>query len=269
MLLVLRALAALVVALVAVPGGAARPFAACAAEEDRVAVVVDFGGAPGAPDDTTTTCVPMASGDTGADVLVTRAKMLGRPSPRYNSAGLMCSIDGFPEHGCGERGATGYEYWAYSFGGDDGWKRAGTGPALHRTSAGSALGWRFHAAGTATEADPPPRTSARFADLCDSAQSTSTPPPPPTTATDPREAAASPQSTLSGESGRSTITTTSTSSPVDTTMTSEAERSPSAVRTNAEPPEQDEGSDVAPVLLGGGLVALIGGLAALRFRRSR
>ena len=57
----------------------------------RVAVVVDFGEGS-----VSHYCVQLATNGTGSDVLVQRAKELGKPAPRYNSSGLLCAIDGKP-----------------------------------------------------------------------------------------------------------------------------------------------------------------------------
>ncbi len=161
---------------VGVIGGLLTAPSACAAPASdgtiAVAVAVDPGGVSGMSGGPETMCVTVPAGASGADVLVARARALGRPAPRYNSAGLLCSIDGQPATGCGERVDGAYRYWAY-FLGTGGWSYAGTGPALRRASAGTAEGWRF-VAGAGNASDPPPRATASPTAICP-------PPPPPTT----------------------------------------------------------------------------------------
>lgn len=270
------ALVAVVAAVVAVPGGAVGPTAACAADENRFALVVDFGDAPGAPSGNTVTCVPVDGDDTAADALVTRARMLGRPVPRYNNAGLLCSLDGFPESGCGERSAAGYRYWSYWFGGDA-WSYASTGPAFHRAKPGGVVGWRFQPAGAGTAADPPPRASARFGDLCppvraaEAAPATTGPavrqsPSPtsssPATAAAPAPAQGGATSTTSALSGSDATTTTSSRDAAD----AEARAPDDEVAAPAVP--DDNSSSSWPVAAGGlAVAAAVGAAAVVRSRR--
>ena len=144
--------------------------AACAAGSVRVAVVVDFSDVAA----TTETCVAAGERDTGAAVLVARARLLGRPAPRYASSGLLCAIDGYPAEGCGVRTEGRYAYWAYYLGTSSGWSYAAGGPAGRRVNSATVEGWRWHPAGTGVASDPPPRAPAR-PDL------TCPPPAPPTT----------------------------------------------------------------------------------------
>ncbi len=69
---------------------------------ERVALVVDFGTTADAPEGETppkprTVCARIAPDATAADALAAEAKPL-----RYNSAALLCAIDGYPAVGCGE-----------------------------------------------------------------------------------------------------------------------------------------------------------------------
>ncbi|MDF9812896.1 SCO2322 family protein [Streptomyces sp. SPB162] len=67
----------------------------------RVALVLDFGTAAdaggGAPPAPRTACAQVPSDATGADALAAVAKPL-----RYNSAGMVCAVAGYPKTGCGE-----------------------------------------------------------------------------------------------------------------------------------------------------------------------
>ncbi|MGI5337783.1 SCO2322 family protein [Streptomyces sp. CA-181903] len=69
----------------------------------RIAVVLDFGtpaDAPGGerPPAGRTACARVADDASAADALAAVAKPL-----RYNSAALLCGIDGYPRTGCGEK----------------------------------------------------------------------------------------------------------------------------------------------------------------------
>lgn len=266
----LAALAAVVVAVAGVPGGIVGGTAACAAAENRFAVVVDFGDAPGAPSGNTVTCVVVDADDTAADALATRARMLGRPAPRYNNAGLLCSLDGFPDGGCGERTASGYRYWSYWFGGDS-WSYASTGPAFHRAKPGDVVGWRFQPAGTATASDPPPRGSARFSTLCTPVSSAS-----PTTVATTRPpttgAAALPTTTTAVPTAAGAApSTTSVPPPVSvsssTSSTTEDERLPEVATAPSQDGDRDGGS-TWPVAIGGlAAAAALGGAAVVKSRR--
>lgn len=176
-------------------GGLLATPAACAAPASdgaiAVAVAVDPGEVTGMVGGPATMCVSVPAGASGADVLAARARALGRPMPRYNSAGLLCAIDGQPATGCGERVDGAYRYWAY-FLGTGGWTYAGTGPALRRASAAQLEGWRF-VAGAGNATDPPPRTTASPSAVC--------PPPPPPTTVAPPPAVTSPGSTPAPEGG--------------------------------------------------------------------
>jgi hypothetical protein len=132
----------------------------------RVPIVVDvgaLGGASGAE----STCVTVAAGATGADVLRERARVLGRPAPRWAQSGLLCAIDGVPVTGCGERVDGSYRYWAYYLGGGGSWSWASIGPAFRKASPDRLEGWHF-VAGTGGPSDPPPRASADPAAVCPS-----------------------------------------------------------------------------------------------------
>lgn len=89
------------------PRGEAEFEKACArteAKEDRkrVAIDIDFGtpaDAPGGerPPEARTVCAAVAEDATAAEALASVAEPL-----RYNSAALLCAIDGYPRRGCGE-----------------------------------------------------------------------------------------------------------------------------------------------------------------------
>lgn len=139
--------------------------ATVAADTIRVAVAIDPGVEPGVPRSPEVICVTVRVGASGAEVLAERARMLNRPPPRYNSAGLLCAIDGYPASGCGERVEGGFAYWSYHLGVTAQWNRAGTGPALRPADATVAEGWRF-VVGEGNANDPGPRLSAATDTVC-------------------------------------------------------------------------------------------------------
>lgn len=277
----LAAVLAAVAALVAVPGGLAGAPAACAAADaNTFAIAVDFGDVPGAPANTVT-CVPVDDDDTAADALAKRAEMLGRPKPTYDNAGLLCSIDGFPQSSCGERTAAGYRYWSYWFGGES-WSYASTGPAFHRARPGGSVGWRFQPQGAANATDPPPRFASRHSDLCPKAaasRATTTAPP---AAPQPSPPAASPTTTtaVAGGAARPDSEGTAPTSAVAGAATStstvepdEAADDAAAVAAGADGDDRtggddrDDGSRGALAVAALGFAAALGAAAAVRARR--
>lgn len=90
------------------PRGAADFAAVCADTKPesggkRVALVLDFGTAADAragetPPKNRTACARISDDASAGDALAAVAKPL-----RYNSAALLCAIDGYPESGCGEQ----------------------------------------------------------------------------------------------------------------------------------------------------------------------
>jgi hypothetical protein len=134
----------------------------------NVAIAVDPGVLPGAPRGPETLCVTVPDGATGADVLVERARLLGRPAPRWAPSGLMCAIDGYPANGCGERVDGAYLYWSYHLGDEGSWSYARTGPAMRRATPARMEGWHF-IAGANSPADPPPRVSPSPSAVCPTA----------------------------------------------------------------------------------------------------
>jgi hypothetical protein len=147
-----------------------------------VPVVVDLGGTS---DHAQVSCVSVPTGSNGAQVLAARAKLLGTTGPRYAVSGLLCAIDGYPAPPtCGQQNGSHYAYWAYFHGGTS-WTYSNVGPASWPVSPGDVEGWRFEPDGSATPADPPPRSPSDAPTLCPSSgpptTTTSTPSSPPTT----------------------------------------------------------------------------------------
>jgi hypothetical protein len=131
----------------------------------------------------TATCMEVAGGSTGIDLLYARASALGLPAPRFDpQTGLLCAIDGFPATGCGERTATGYAYWSYWIGDSGSWSYATIGPGSRRLAAGRIDGWRF-VSGNGQATDQPPATPPVVSNICQ-------PEPPPATQPQPTQPAA-------------------------------------------------------------------------------
>jgi hypothetical protein len=133
------------------------------ADQIVVPIVVDFGGADAR---VLVTCVVTRPGDSGAQVLASQATLLRYPTPRYDESGsgLLCAIDGYPKNGCGKQSGRHYAYWSYWHGGKR-WQYASDGPAEWTVSRGDVEGWRFEPYGSATPADPPPRSPSSAAEL--------------------------------------------------------------------------------------------------------
>ena len=148
-------LAALVApAWLAAPAGAA-PAALCSQSRSdgkpRVAVVIDHGSSIDAR------CIEIDGNMNGAQFLALRAQILNVPQPTYNASGLLCSIDGYPRTGCGEKTGNTYAYWSYWDGRSGRWVFARIGPASRRMTDGAMEGWRFQQEGSLESSGNPPR----------------------------------------------------------------------------------------------------------------
>jgi hypothetical protein len=176
-----------------------------------VPIVVDFGSGTSKID---ATCVAVPTGSTGSDVLEERASVLHTNQPVYNSAGLLCQIDGYPSSGCGTQHGAHYAYWAYFHGGTK-WTYANDGPAENQVSRGDVEGWRFEPEGSASPSDPPPRAPSSASIL----EASSSKPPASTTTTLPATNSSSPSATTA-PNDQATTTTDAPSSKGGATTTS-------------------------------------------------
>lgn len=191
----------------------------------RVAITVDFGESGGVASH----CVRTATSATGDEALAQRARDLNRPSPRYNSSGLLCAIDGKPPAPeCGEQVESPRP-------------AASTArPAPSRTTAPAAP----PRPGSTTAAPPSARDAASAS------------------RTTPGTATATPQRT----SHSATATTTSSAVASGEVAASGAADDPTLV---LETPSRDTGGGgglPVPTLLGAALVAGLGLATALRMR---
>lgn len=131
----------------------------------RVAVVIEFGPRSGVHPSTVVKCLKVARGSSGADVLVDVASVERLPAPTYATNGLLCTIDGYPQRGCGASSSADYSYWSYWHGGPT-WTYSPIGPAEETVAPGDVEGWRWQPGGAGSSTDPPPATPSRFAAAC-------------------------------------------------------------------------------------------------------
>lgn len=237
-------------------------------------------------------CIEVTAGASGSDVLAARARKLGTPAPRYDSSGLLCAIDGYPETGCAERDANGYRYWSYWHHTGGTWGYANTGPSSYEVRDGDGdgdpdlEGWRFQDGGSESAAAAPP--GATYDSVC-----------PPKATPTPRPSA-SPKPSPAAGSGRSATTSPTATAgaslakparasasgvPVAISSTFGAEassepappavspttstRAPVGAAAAAEPVRrEDEPLPVLPIA-GVLLIATLGGAGYVRARRSR
>lgn len=134
-------------------------------DELRVAVVIDFGTRSGVTPEVVTMCVHVRPGTNGTDVLASVLSQMRASAASYNDSGLLCSIDGYPGHGCGTPVGSGYAYWSYWHGGTR-WTYANLGPAEWTLPDHDVEGWRFERDGTAGPSDTPPHAPSQLAAIC-------------------------------------------------------------------------------------------------------
>jgi hypothetical protein len=134
----------------------------------RVAIVVDFGVHSGVSPEVVVKCLHMPKDSNGTDLLAAVAQQLDLPQPTYAPSLLLCSIDGYPSHGCGVPVGNAYAYWSYWHGGSH-WSYANVGPAEWTLTDDDVEGWRFENPSFQTSANPPPDAPAGYAAVCDMA----------------------------------------------------------------------------------------------------
>ena len=133
--------------LVPLGAGALDPLRAAAADV-YVAVVIDFGGGPGAPSDIVQ-CVSVPAGSTDAQAL----SMVDDHTTAYATSGLLCGIDTYPPDALANCRATSgddYFFWSYWHGTGGTWVYANDGPAEQVVTSGDVEGWRFQDPGPAS-----------------------------------------------------------------------------------------------------------------------
>jgi hypothetical protein len=210
-----------------------------AASEVSVAFVVDFGRA----NKVEATCVKVPSADNEYQALAAFTQQDNEQAPTYNNSGLLCSIGGIPNSGCGQSDGEGFIYWSYWHGDTGTWEYSNTGASgiVHSCNARGedcdVEGWRFEDPGSGNPNDPPPEAAADYADIC-----AVTPPPttttttalssPTTTAGSTMPSATDPNATNGGPSSGGT-----TDPPVTRAMKNPTVSSPSAQPTASSTPK--------------------------------
>jgi hypothetical protein len=241
-----------------VPGAAP----ALAAGERTIAVVVDFGSGQGLPQ-SFSLCVREPAGATDAQALADALASRGLATPTYSSAGLLCTIAGFPATGCGARAPGGYSYWAYFHGGGR-WGYATDGPAERQADPGVAQGWRFEPNGHGNPSDPAPDGPSDVASICPAA---STPTTGPTTGGVTTTTA---PSSVAGEATTTVITTTTSTTTRGSVVASTVPGTPTSSTSRVATPASARaaaGSSAGTFLAVVVLVLLAGAGGLLVWRR--
>lgn len=186
----------------------------------HVAVVIDFGAAPGAPTGLLARCVTVAAGAKGSDALLAASGGVGR-----DRSGKVCQIAGLPARydpvNCSSPHDGKISYWSYFHGSATGWTYSSLGDAApaNRVRPDVVEGWRFVEIPTGeTKSFTPPRnfsdgasyvwqSTCRAAPPATAARPTTAPRPP---ATETARPPASPQRPAgnAGAMGADTTTTT-------------------------------------------------------------
>jgi hypothetical protein len=270
--------------------------AAGAASAVSVAFVVDFGGSIG----TVVGCVKVPSTDNGYFALTAFTQQENEAVPTFNPSGLLCSINGDPGSGCGQAMSSGYVYWSYWHGSSGAWQYSDTG-AFATVQAGDVEGWRFQNPGTGRPNDPPPRSAPDYAAICGpvtpAAATTTTAPPsgplspgpqpgpvpsgggpaqspqgPVGASTSPtaRGAASTPTTSVPsiahrGATGTTPVGATGSTAPPASTKSSAGQQQ--ALRASPTSASRGDGGSLAPLLIGGGIVAALVAASVLRWRR--
>ncbi len=272
---------------------------AAAADSVYVALVVDLGQGYGGSPRVVSGCVRVPPGKSGYDALTAFTQQMNWALPSYNNAGLLCTIDGYPQNGCGQVVGSGYDYWSYWHGDPGTWTYSSAG-ASRTMQTGDVEGWRFEDPGHGNPTDPPPTAAPDFASICasdmtstTSAPTTATPttiattntgpmgsnPAGPAGSTPPGSIASSPTSgsgqeptnpgrPVPGSGSGSPTTTRPTASGGSTAHTGNSGSPPPRTEALARAGSvQHNGGDSVPLLVGGFIVVIIGCGALYRWRR--
>lgn len=259
------ALGALLPAGPAAATGLARLAAATTADL-YVAVVIDFGGAKGAPQNIAT-CVKVPQGDTDTDALVAA---VGQSNLAYAPSGLLCGIDSIPANAianCNAASDGEYYFWSYWNGKNGSWSYAQAGPSSTLATPGDVEGWRYQDPGPASSSAPTPGVAPNFSQFCPaeyaSTQSptTTTPTTVPGASHGSQTAPTTPSSSVSttprnpaAPSVGAHTSTPVTNAPASSRHTSTSTTPTSSPRTNRGPP------DTSPATSGHGSVRALGPL---------
>ncbi|MDX6287889.1 MAG: hypothetical protein QOG53_3374 [Frankiales bacterium] len=244
--------------------------ASAAASTVCVEIVVDYGQLYNGQ--VSATCVVVAKGSTGAQILDARATKLGVQKPRYRADGLLCAIDGKPAApDCAEQtGDGGFKYWSYWHKQlNSSWKYAQSGPFDYSvTGDHPGEGWSW-VEGQEKNSRPPAAVS--YERVCPL-----TAPTPKSTSSKPTSTVgtSSPASSRSGSSSRQPTATVAPKSSTSAAASAAATGStPSPAQSEvaiSEPPRKKDagGTPLTGVLAGAAVVVGVGGAAFWRARRA-
>jgi len=268
-----------------------------------VAVVVDFGS--GSSLSTISKCVPVASTDRDSDALAAAVGASNVSYNNSGLLCAIANYPTNGVQNCGQNVGPGdYDYWSYWHGTSGSWVYANNGPAEQSVAspADDVEGWRFQSDEPDNPSGPPPATPATYAQICNATTEvapsqppssavttttpTSMPPAVTTTTTDGTATAPDHASTTTTPSTRPTsavaaptaaaptaASTTSTTQPGSQGETrGSGEVSPGAPHhaLAGSTPRQNpggSGSTLLPVVLVAAVVAALGGIAVVRWRR--
>ena len=226
-----------------------------------VALVVD-GRSLGS--NVTTACATVPRGATGIDVLEAAGHRVG-----FRSDGLLCTIDGLPKTGCADIDDS--HYWAYFHRapGRTKWVYSSEGPSTYQPVNASTDGWVFDDGSTRTPENVP------YATICTSENTTPSAHPTTTTSTPSRPSPAAsitstPHASKSSPSHHRTKPRphpSTTARPATAVMPSPSASSSAEQLAGAVTPAPHHRAWLG-LVIGLVLVLGLGGLAALRFRRS-
>ncbi len=259
------------------PAGAAR----CARAADgqiRVAVVVDFGDAPGAPAGALARCVTVSERASGMDALRAATGATG-----HDDSTKVCQIAGFPkdfdERNCSRPTDGRISYWAYFAGTTSGWSYRSVGAAGVRARADVVEGWRYvtESAGQQRPAPAPrnvPEGATYLASTaCPPPLATRPPAPRPPSQRPPAQGipaapAPTPTASATGAPGSTTTTPASTttttvapgSSTTDAPTTTSGQVVPRLSRAEVAEAAAEQDSSARPM---GAVVAGVGGTGAV------
>jgi hypothetical protein len=270
-----------------------------AADSVYVALVVDLGQGYGGSPRVVSGCVRVPPGKSGYDALTAFTQQMNWAPPSYNNAGLLCTIDGYPQSGCGQVVASGYDYWSYWHGDPGTWTYSSEG-ASRTMQTGDVEGWRFENPGHGNPTDPPPAAAPDFASICasnvtstTSAPTTVTPTTIATTNTAPTGSnpagptgtsppGSNPSSTTSGSGQAPTnpgqpVPGSGSRSPTTTRPTGSGGSTAHTGHSGSQPPrtdalgrgvsDQHKSGGSVPLVVGGFIVVILGCGALYRWRR--
>jgi hypothetical protein len=260
-----RVALALVVAFAATTSGVGAT-AARASDSHKICVALVLDGrALGS--DVSTSCAKVRKGATGVDVLQAAGHRV-----TFRNDGLLCTIDGLPKTGCADIDDT--HYWAYFHRapGKTRWTYSTEGSSTYQPVNDSTEGWVYDNGSARTPENIP------YSQICTSEppKTTPTPAPAPTHHQRP-QSSSTPSAATSAKPSHSATATPSHSSrhhhrkPAGTlsaTHLPTPSDSPSSAALTGGAPSDSNHHGLLDLLVGLAVVAGLGGLAAVRFRRS-